>query len=70
MGSRSVLGMTATVDAQPVAGWSGGDAVLGYLAGVLAAVGGLASGTGQADDGMRIDRIAVLEKIKAAVAAA
>ena len=65
--------MTTTVDAAPELAFAeGGDPMLGYLWEVLAAVGGLASpGVGGAvDDAARVDRISVLEKVKAAVAAA
>ena len=43
--------------------------MLGYLSEVLAALGGFAAGTGAVDDAARVDRIAVLEQIKAAAAA-
>ena len=47
----------------------GGDSVVGYLSEVLTALAGLAAGTGRVD-AARVDRIGVLEKVKAAVAAA
>jgi hypothetical protein len=63
--------MTTTVDAgqEP---WlaDGEDPVLGYLSEVLTALGGVASGTGRIDDAARVDRISMLERIKAEVAAA
>ena len=63
--------MTATVDTEPLQGAGDGDAVVGYLQQMLAAVGGLAlDGTGPVDDAVRVDRIALLEQIKAAAAAA
>jgi hypothetical protein len=62
--------MTAIIDVEALTGSSDGDAVAGYLAEVLRTVGGLASGTGQVGDATRIDRISLLEKIKAAAAAA
>jgi hypothetical protein len=69
----NVFSVTTTADAGPELGIADGpDPVLGYLADVLAVIGGLAS-RGIAvpvDDPGRIDRIAVLERIKAAVAAA
>ena len=48
----------------------GGDGVTGWLAEVLAKVGGLAAGGDSVGDAVRIDRIAVLERIKASAAAA
>jgi Domain of unknown function (DUF222) len=62
--------MTTTIDGEPDVGLASGDAVLGYLSEVLTAIGGLSDGTIRVDDAVRIDRIAVLEKIKAAAAAA
>ena len=44
--------------------------MLGYLSEVLTAFGGVASGTGGVEDAARVDRISMLEKIKAAAAAA
>jgi hypothetical protein len=69
--TRSVRVVTTTVDAGPEP-WlaEGGDPVVGYLSEVLTALGGLAAGTGRMDDAARVDRISVLEKVKAAVAAA
>ena len=61
--------MTALVDDTPALGF-GDDAVLGWLSGVLAGVGGIVDATGAVDDGTRIDRISLLEKIKGAAAAA
>ena len=43
--------------------------MLGYLAEVLASLGGLVPGGGTVTDAVRIDRIAMLEQIKGAVAA-
>ncbi len=43
---------------------------LGYLSEVLTALGGVSAGTGRIDDAARVDRISMLEKIKAAAAAA
>ena len=60
--------MTATVDTDPVLGFDG-DAVQAYLSQVLTSLGGLITGGGEVDAGVRIDRIAVLEKIKAAAGA-
>ena len=60
--------MTASVDTDPVLGFDD-DAVRAYLAQVVTSLGGLISGGGIVDAGVRIDRIAVLEKIKAAAAA-
>ena len=68
--SRSVLGMTTTLATGPEVGSADGDAIIGYLSEVLTAVGGIASGTGRAMAATRVDRIALLEKVKAAVAAA
>jgi hypothetical protein len=64
--------VTTTVEPAPDVGFvEGGDPVLGYLSEVLAAVGGLASPRGGAiDDAVRVDRISLLERVKAAVAAA
>ena len=63
--------MTTTVEAGPES-WlaDGGDPVVGYLSEVLTAVGGLAAGAGRVDDATRADRIRLLERVKAAVAAA
>ena len=66
--SDSVWFVTATVDTGPVPGLDG-DAVLGYLSQVLTTLGGLTSGGGEVDAGVRIDRISLLEKVKAAAAA-
>ena len=44
--------------------------MVGYLSEVLTAVGGLAAGAGRVDDATRADRIRLLERVKAAVAAA
>jgi len=63
-----VWSVTAAVDTDPVLGFDD-DAVPAYLWQVLASLGGLTSGGGPVEAGMRIDRIAVLEKIKAAVGA-
>ena len=60
--------MTATIANAPELG-SDGDAVLGYLAEVLGSLGGLVPGGGTVTDAVRIDRIAMLEQIKGAVAA-
>ena len=60
--------MTATIANAPDLG-SEGDAVLGYLAEVLGSLGGLVPGGGTVTDAIRIDRIAMLEQIKGAVAA-
>ena len=48
----------------------GEDPVLGYLSEVLTALGGVSAGMGRIDDAARVDRISMLEKIKAAAAAA
>ena len=66
----SVSGMTATVEVEPGQGSFGGDAVTGWLAEVLAGLGGLAAGTVGVPEAVRVDRIAVLERVKAAAAAA
>ena len=62
--------MTTTPQPGPDLGHAdgGGDAVLGYLCETLTALAGLAAGTKPADDAVRVDRISVLEKIKAAAA--
>ena len=60
--------MAATVDTEPVLGF-GEDAVQAYLSQVLTSLGGLISGGGPVDAGVRIDRISLLEKIKAAAGA-
>ncbi len=62
--------MTVTVDVEPEAGASDGDAVAGWLGGVLTALGGLAAATARIGDAARVDRIALLERVKAATAAA
>ena len=62
--------MTSTVEVEPGSGSFGGDAVTGWLSEVLAALGGLAAGTVGVPDAVRIDRISVLERVKAAAAAA
>ena len=62
--------MTATVTIEPGQGAFDGDAVTGWLVEVLAGLGGLAAGSVGVDDAARIDRIAMLERVKAAVAAA
>ncbi len=64
--------MTTTVEPAPELGFpdDGGDPVVGYLSEMLVALGGLAAGTGPADDAARVDRIAALERLKAAAAAA
>jgi hypothetical protein len=69
VGCRSVPGVTVDAGPEP---WlaDGGDPVVGYLSEVLSAVGGLAAGTGPVGDAVRVDRIHVLEKVKASVAAA
>ena len=61
--------MTATVQPEAQAP-ADGDAVAGYLAEVLIALGGIAAGSGSADDAVRVDRIALLERVKAAAVAA
>jgi hypothetical protein len=43
---------------------------MGWLSEVLAGIGGIVDATGPVDDGFRVDRISLLEKIKGAVAAA
>ena len=62
--------MTATMDTGLGTGSSGGDAVIGHLAEVLTTLRDLAHGTGRVDDATRVDRIGLLERIKAAAAAA
>ena len=62
--------MTATVDVEPETGPFDGDAVTGWLGEVLTGLSGLAAGTVAVDDPTRIDRIALLERVKAAAAAA
>jgi hypothetical protein len=61
--------MTATVGAAADLAVPG-DAVLAWLSGVLAGVGGVVDATGPVEDGIRVDRISLLERIKGAVAAA
>jgi hypothetical protein len=62
--------MTTTTGAAPELGFAEGDAVAGYRSEVLTALGGLAAARCRVDDAARVDRISMLEKIKAAAAAA
>ena len=62
--------MTATVDVEPERGWPEDDAVTGWLAEVLSTLGGVAAGMAGVPDAIRINRIAALERIKGAAAAA
>ena len=61
--------MTVEAGPEPWLG-DGGDPVVGYLSEVVTALGGVASGTGGVEDAVRVDRISMLEKVKAAAAAA